>query len=85
MLKLNSRPILFLLISVFTISFVTAQNKTTKKAKPSKGFEVQLPVVVTDKKRNFVANLTSEDFVVLENNRRQKIKRFSDRKTVPPL
>lgn len=85
MRKLNFRSLFFLLISLIAFSVVSAQNKTTKKVKSPKGFEVQLPVAVTDKKKRPVANLTDKDFVVLENGRRQKIKSFSVGKTDLPV
>jgi Ca-activated chloride channel family protein len=75
--KISLRLLVLLMISFFLFASATAQKKTQKKVKASDVFEVRLPVSVTDKKKQFVANLTGKDFIVLENGRRQKIELFS--------
>lgn len=72
---------LFLVLTALTS--VPAQDKDVVKA--SDVFEVRLPVVVLDKKKQFVANLARQDFSVLENGQPQEITSFTDEKNSPPV
>lgn len=68
------------------MQIVTAQNKPTKdETKKSNVFEVHLPILVIDKRKKLVSGLTLEDFIVLENGKRQKIAVFHDEKNSSPV
>jgi Ca-activated chloride channel family protein len=80
------RLMLLLIISVGLLTTAAAQSKAAKKAaKTPAVFEVNLPISVTDKKKQFVSGLTREDFIVLENGRRQKVTLFADEKNSTPI
>jgi Ca-activated chloride channel family protein len=80
------RLMLLLIISVGLLTTVTAQGKLAKKlVKTPVVFDVHLPISVTDKKKQFVSDLTSEDFIVLENGRRQKPAFFTNGEKNPPI
>jgi VWFA-related protein len=51
---------------------------------PTKVFEVRLPVTVTQKK-DLIAGLSRNDFLVFEDGIRQEVTFFSDEKTNPPV
>lgn len=76
----------FLVFSMFLFFSVSAQEKTIdENVKATDVFEVRLPIVVTDKKKQFVSGLKQSDFIVLENKQIQEITFFSDEKTNPPV
>ncbi|MCS6874876.1 MAG: VWA domain-containing protein [Pyrinomonadaceae bacterium] len=80
----------------FFISFVListligySQNPTptrpSERDEPIRTFEVRLPVTVRDKKKNLVAGLRKEDFLVYEDGVLQEITFFSDETNNPPV
>jgi VWFA-related protein len=80
----------FAIISAFVVA--SAQDPKPTPPRDEKGgigqikvFEVKLPVTVRDKKKNLVAGLTKEDFLVFEDGVQQEITFFSDEKTNPPV
>lgn len=83
----------FCLVTALSAAGVFAQTapRPTPTPTPSvddpgatKVFEVRLPVTVLEKK-NLVAGLRKEDFVVLEDGVPQEVTFFSDEKTNPPV
>ena len=79
------------LIFAFTLAIAaqtpapTATPVVTGESGQIKTVEVRLPVTVKDKKKNFVPNLTRNDFTVLEDGVSQEVTFFSDEKTNPPV
>lgn len=53
--------------------------------RPTGTFEVRLPVTVKDKKKNLVAGLTKNDFLVFEDGVQQEVTFFTDEKTNPVI
>jgi VWFA-related protein len=72
---------------------ISAQTPTPRPTPPVddedvksiKTFEVRLPVTVTYKKKNLIAGMTKNDFVVLEDGVQQEVTFFTDEKTNPPV
>lgn len=80
------RPVLLLIISVGLVTTGMAQRNGTKKSiKTPVALDVRLPISVIDKNKQFVSDLTSDDFIVSENGRRQKVTSFTSGKENPPI
>ncbi|MGC2234627.1 MAG: VWA domain-containing protein [Pyrinomonadaceae bacterium] len=79
-----------ILASVWTISAQTPTPRPTPPVEDDNGgviktFEVRLPVTVTYKKKNLIAGMTKNDFVVFEDGVQQEVTFFTDEKTNPPV
>ncbi len=77
---------ILLIISFGLLQIVAAQNKSTKDtAATSAVFEVHLPIFVVNEKKELIYGMTRDDFIVLENGRRQKVTLFNDEKNNLPF
>lgn len=86
--SLRFAPYIFALTSLLFAANTFAQKPTptppVEEGGQIKTFEVRLPVTVTHKK-DLIAGLTKNDFLVLEDGVQQEVTFFTDEKTNPPV
>jgi Ca-activated chloride channel homolog len=90
-MKNSARFFIFLSLVLSFAALAQAQTPRTAPTPPDaddgpvRTFEVRLPVTVKDKKKNLVAGLTKNDFVVFEDGVPQEITLLTSDKTNPPV